>query len=167
MLGNPLGRVSEHRHRVMFVPLMKKFIIIFAAVFFLAPLASVSGQALYYSEISPYSCTAPVGQFTLTPGQKAYHLTGPLYVSLPGYTYTISPVVFTSGQPDAEAILTVVGPQNRISRYQLPPLAVIAPLWVDYSFISHVPVHKFTLYLNNPFDRINTKIICLGAGATQ
>lgn len=146
---------------------MKKFIAIFAVVFISALLASASGQVLYYSGIQPYSCTAPVGQFHLTPLQNVYRLTGSIYVPLPGYTYTISPVAFPSVQPDAEAILTVVGPQNRISRYQLPPLTVVAPIWVDYSFISNVPIRKFTLYLNNPFDRINTRIVCLAAGVTQ
>jgi hypothetical protein len=152
---------------------MKKYTVIFAAVLFFALLASASGQVLYYSwapsysSIPPYSCTAPVGQFFLTPEQNAYRLTGPIYVSLPGYTYTISPVVFPSALPNAEATLTVLAPQRVITQYQLPRLAEVAPMWVDFSFISNVHVHKFTLYLNNPFDRINTKIVCLVAGATQ
>jgi hypothetical protein len=151
----------------MGVRLMKKFSVILATVLFFVLPDSAHGQTLPYSWVPPYSCTAPLGQFFLSRQQNVYRLTGPIYVALPGLSYALSPLNFPSARSEGEVTLTLLKPANIINRYSLPPLTVVPPLWVDYSFSSDVLLRKLTIYINNPFDRINTKITCLIAGATQ
>jgi hypothetical protein len=145
---------------------MKKFAVtIFILLLFIL---SVPARALvlYYS-LSPYTCASTMAGFNLMQQQNVYRLTGPVYVPVPGYTVSLSTINFPAGPPgDGEAILTLTPPPNT-SRYSLPPLAVVPPLWVDYSFFYPAPIHRLTVYIDNPVNRFDTKITCLVTGATQ
>jgi hypothetical protein len=151
---------------------MKKPAIILAALLFSTLPYSARAGVLFYPEapsytwLPPYSCASDVAGFMLTPLRGVYRLTGPAYVPLPGYTYTMSPVTFDAANPvDAEATLTLIPPSNTIVR--LPPLTVVPPLWVDYSFSSTVPVRRLTVLIANPVNRFDTQITCLQTGETQ
>ncbi len=130
---------------------------------FIQPTAA-HAQFVYQSGLPPYSCTA--GGFNLGYQQNAYRLTGPIYAPLPGYTYTLSAIRFNTFMPNGDATLTLIAPPNTV-HLPLPPLMVVPPLWIDYNFYSAVPIHKLTIYINNPVNRIDKKITCLVTGAAQ
>ncbi len=146
---------------------MKKFAVVIAAMLLLAPPVPAQALVLTYS-LSPYNCASTMAGFNLIPQTNFYRLSGPVYVPLPGYSASLSVINFTVGpRLDGEATLTLMPPPNFISRYSLPPLAVVPPLWVDYSFFYPAPIHKLTIYIDNPVNRLDTRITCLIAGAAQ
>ena len=147
---------------------MKKCAIVISFLSLLALPSPAHAVALFYS-LSPYNCVSMIAGFNLMQQQNIYRLSGPVYVPLPGYSATLGPISFSAGpQLNGEATLTLMPPTNFISsRYSLSPPAVVPPLWVDYSFFYPAPIHKLTIYIDNPVNRFDTKITCLIAGASQ
>ena len=167
----PAGNFNTFNGSGSVYPMKKFIILIVALLLFTLPQPAQAGLLFYswvpsYTWLPPYNCASNVAGFSLMPLQGVYRLTGPVYVPLPGYTYTVSPVTFDAANPaDAEATLTLIPPSNTIGR--LGALTVVPPLFVDYSFSSTVPVRRLTVFIANPVNRFDTQITCLLTGATQ
>jgi len=140
---------------------MKKIAIILAALFVLA-LPQPARAVLYYTVLPPYSCSIP--GFNLVKQQGTYFFTGSVYVPIPGYTYAVSPLVFTPGLPgDLAVTLTLQPPATSVPQR----LLVVPPLGVNYSFLSTVPVRSLTVYIANTVNTSRTLISCRPTGAPQ
>jgi hypothetical protein len=120
---------------------------------------------------SSYSCSQGPSRFVHQQG--SYYFSGPVFVPKPGYTYAFGPTTY-DGLPtapsstipaDAAVELTLIPPQN-ILDVPLPPLTVVPPLQVQYSFSSTVPIRKFTIHINKTFALGDTQISCQVTGTT-
>ena len=143
---------------------MRKSAAILVVILSFTPLTKARGGLELFG-LRPYSCTA--GGFNLDVAQNSYRLTGGLYPPLSGYTYTFAGLKAIPTLQESEVTLTLIEPAHIIGLSELPRLAVVPPLWVDYSFYSNVYLHKLTIFLNEPFTHIDTKITCLQTGTTQ
>ena len=127
------------------------------------------GQAYEFTWIPPYDCYSTMMGFNLiASGQNNYRLKGPMYVPLPGYSISLSPLQYSfRSSAEAEATLTLIPPPSNINKYDLPRLAVVPPLWIDISFVADVPLRKITFNIDSPVDHFDKHITCLLTGYTQ
>jgi hypothetical protein len=127
-------------------------------------------HAYSFQWIPPYDCYSTMMGFNLiAAGQNVYRLNGPIYVPLPGYSVSLSPLKYSfRSSADAEATLTLIPPPSNImNKYDLPRLAVVPPLWIDIGFVADVPLRKLTIIIDSPVDHFNKHITCLLTGYTQ
>lgn len=135
------------------------FILVFAG-------AGLGWRAFGYyppATVSPmYTCS--VAGFTLAPVVPGtYAMSGPFYVPLPGYTYTVSPLRPMAFRPEGQFTLTLVPPPRQL--VSVAPRGVVPPLWTYAVFSSPVPLHKLVVYINKPFIMGDRFITCRITGA--